>query len=317
MQHGGTMLAVCICTAGRPRELARLLAALTIADLRPHGAVTEIVVVDNRPGTPGAVRGLPATVAGVPVHMAAEPRAGIPFARNAAVTRALADGADLVAFIDDDDLPRPDWLVRLVERQVASGADLVFGASRSATTATPPAWARELRYFAGNRLDRISTWGVPAGASTCNVLIRRRVLDTLDGSGPFRAAFAGSGGEDTDLFARAVAAGFGFAVAEDSVVERHWDARRTGPGALARRALKYGATRQRLKATLRPTSPARQRRAALRRTLKSLVTCGAGLPRPRTLPQRAAAFLEELGGLMSALGRDGGYYLGSDAQHRR
>ena len=69
--------------------------------------------------------------------------------------------------------------------------------------------------------------GCPAWAGTYNMLASRRLLEQLAAAdGPFRPEFAHCGGEDTDLFIRATAAGFRHACATNSVVERGWQADR-------------------------------------------------------------------------------------------
>src|SRR5205823_435633 len=119
--RSGRRVAVCVCTADRPLPLWRLLTALETAE-RPAGCELLLVVVDNRPGS-GAADLVALARARLPFTVVIETEAapGTSFARNRAVAAALRHGADLVAFVDDDDVPRPDWLVRLIETRDASG----------------------------------------------------------------------------------------------------------------------------------------------------------------------------------------------------
>lgn len=303
-------VAVCICTADRPAGLSRLLAALAVAELSPDGVVTRIVIVDNRSGgsTAGIVAAAARRVTGLGWELVEEPQPGIPAARNRAVSTAIAAGAEWIAFLDDDDVPEPDWLDRLIRRQRESGADLVFGASRPSPATTLPAWARPLRYFGTSRLSEINAYGVPAPASTSNVLIGAHVVErvAMDGA-PFRAMFAGSGGEDTDLFIRAVAAGCRFATAPHSLVNRHWEEARLSFAGLFRRAMKHGATRQRLREAHRPDE-GRRRRRAVRHALEGLVACIAAVLRPRLWVGRSLDLAERIGELRTAWGIEPGYY---------
>lgn len=56
-----------------------------------------------------------------------EPRLGIPFARNAALNWALDNEADFLAFIDDDEVAKKDWMEKLYAAIEARGLDLVGG----------------------------------------------------------------------------------------------------------------------------------------------------------------------------------------------
>ena len=302
---------VCVCTADRPRGLARLLGALGRA--RPGGGATTLglVVVDNRPCAATA-----AVLAAHPlpepwtVHLLDEPTPGIPVARSRALAAALDGGADHIAFLDDDDAPEPDWLMRLLERQAATAADLVFGASRHAHEVDLPPWAQGLRYFAPSRLDEINSYGIPAAASTSNVLIGRKAARTLVEAGPaFRDQFKDAGGEDTDFFIRAVRLGFSFATAPASLVNRHPDADRLRFAGLVRRAMKFGATRYRLKELHRAEhGPAARRWRSARRVTEALAACGPALWRPADLPARLLDAAEEVGELRAAWGRGPVYY---------
>lgn len=182
-----------------------------------------MIVVDNRPGTGVAlVLDQVRTSLPVPAELVEEPVPGIPQARNRAVAAALARGADLLAFVDDDDLPEPDWLARLLEVQAASDADIVYGGARHPPDAPIPGWLRRLEHFRPHALDPSGTAGVPRGASTCNVLLSARLLRRLAAQGEvFRTRL--SSGEDLDLFQRASRMGCTSAVAAASRVVLGWE----------------------------------------------------------------------------------------------
>lgn len=61
------------------------------------------------------------------VLVAAEPRLGIPNARNCVLEMALAAGCDQLAFIDDDEVVERDWLVNLNETMQERNLGLVGG----------------------------------------------------------------------------------------------------------------------------------------------------------------------------------------------
>ncbi|MFI9504926.1 glycosyltransferase family 2 protein [Nocardia sp. NPDC052566] len=102
-------ISVIIPTRSRPDELRRCLSALAecVDELEPHLAATlhEVVIVDDASATPtvlGSAHGLPVTVLRNERPLGAGPSR----ARGA----AYASG-DVLAFLDDDAVPRGDWLI--------------------------------------------------------------------------------------------------------------------------------------------------------------------------------------------------------------
>lgn len=63
----------------------------------------------------------------LPVYLDIEPEIGLPPARNKVMDIAMAAGCEFLAFLDDDEQARPDWLVELIKVQQSTGADLVGG----------------------------------------------------------------------------------------------------------------------------------------------------------------------------------------------
>ncbi|WP_246852716.1 glycosyltransferase family 2 protein [Naasia sp. SYSU D00948] len=109
-------IVVAIPTFKRPERLAQLLplVGVHLAELCEQGLASAggIVVVDND-STGSARTVVEPAYSGMPTRYAVETKRGIPAVRN----RALVESADfrLLAFIDDDELPRPGWLSSLVE----------------------------------------------------------------------------------------------------------------------------------------------------------------------------------------------------------
>jgi glycosyltransferase involved in cell wall biosynthesis len=97
-------LSIAICTKDRAQRLARLLNFLQAITRASRFRSTEVLVVDNA-SIDDATRD---TAARFPdVRYAFEPRAGLDFARNAALQNA---NGELVAFLDDDVVVDRDWL---------------------------------------------------------------------------------------------------------------------------------------------------------------------------------------------------------------
>ena len=93
-----------ICTQHRPYELRQCLQALQRLTTRP----SEVLVVDNTAGDPATEEA--ACSAGA--RYVVEPVSGLSRARNTALA---ASTSEIVAFIDDDARPEPDWLEHILE----------------------------------------------------------------------------------------------------------------------------------------------------------------------------------------------------------
>lgn len=212
-------MALCVLTYRRPAGLARLLGAL--GDLRfPDGAPEiRLVVVDNDPEA--SARGvcddlgprLPFSI-----HYLVEKRRGIPQARNAALG-AVLEAAEFVAFLDDDEVPEPDWLAELLRVQRAHDADAVTGPCLSRFEKAPPRWIEEGGFF---ERPRRPTGRPLQFAFTGNVLVRANALSAMGELFDERLALTGS--EDSEFFQRFARAGHRIvwcdtAVIHDSVPE--------------------------------------------------------------------------------------------------
>jgi succinoglycan biosynthesis protein ExoM len=305
-------IAVCICTYLRPESLQRLLDVLSgmeFGTLDPHDVF--IVVVDNRPGGRAreicnqALKSLPVTL-----YFVEEPTPGISFARNRAISTALARSAEFIAFLDDDDLPRPDWLVHLVDRQRVSGADLVTGIWQLPDNLTIPGSLSTIKFLRPPEFDSLNRWGSPHGAATCNVLIGRAVVEHLARTGPvFRPEFALTGGGDTDFFIRARAAGFSVVVATDSVVFRTWDAARLTWLGVLRRAFRMGSTSMHLdRAHTSAIECECKYREARNDLVRTIILLPCSLLRPKKFVKRLSRIACSLGVLHAHSGRRYDYY---------
>lgn len=228
-------IAVAIPTYQRPERLAGLLAALParFAEL-DDGFEAEVFVIDNDPDRTAAdVAADPP--AGLRTTYAPEPTPGIAAARQHALD-ATGD-FDLLAFIDDDEVPHPNWLRALVDTWRRTGAAAVAGHVHTAfPTGTDP-WVLASGLFA--RPLRADGQSLPA-AGAGNLLLDLGQI--RDAGISFDTSLGLSGGEDT-LFTRAIVRAGGkvvacpLSVAEDSLEE----GRATRKFALAR-ARHHGQT---------------------------------------------------------------------------
>ncbi len=228
-------VAVCVATYRRPEGLLRLLHGLNALSL-PEGAALEIHVVDNDAAGSAAPACEEARAwLDAPLHLQVEKRRGIPQARNAGVL-AVRERADFVAFLDDDEVPDPQWLAELLRVQRAHDADVVTGPClpRFAGGA-PPAWIEEGGFFERPRYRTGARMGC---AFTHNALVRADVLRGLEYL--FDERLALGGGEDAELFRRLAASGHRIVWADEAIVFEHVPVARARAGWILRRALRIG-----------------------------------------------------------------------------
>lgn len=203
-------LTLAICTHNHLPALKETLAGLH--DLySPHGR-WELLIVDNASsdGTgPWLAQG-GWQRKDIDCRVVYESQLGVAHARN----RALNDAeGEYVVFLDDDETPEPDWLVRVEQVIDARQPAAIGGRIRAQLPETRPKWLRdellgflgELDYGpVGRVLDESST-----PIFTGNAAFHRQ---TVLGAGGFdcdlgRRGNIQSGGEDTELYRRLIKLG--------------------------------------------------------------------------------------------------------------
>jgi len=183
-------------TYRRPELLDALLRTLParIAECADLGIEIDVLVVDNDPE--GSAREV-ATGTDLPVRYVVEQTPGIAAARN----RILDECADrdLVAFIDDDEVPREAWLSALVSVWREYGADAVMGRVISVFDDDVDPWLLASGTF---RRPPRQTGTVLQVAAAGNLLLDLRAIRRLGLR--FDPSLGLGGGEDT-LFSRQLA----------------------------------------------------------------------------------------------------------------
>ena len=302
---------VCICTRNRPAMLRRLLDSLRNIDLGDLELEDlDVVVVDNQPS--GEARDVCELVSGslpFPVHFAEEPRRGIAFARNRAVGEALDRGADFIAFVDDDDVPQPDWLLELLNKQLETGADLVCGTWRWEFGASASELSRLAPMFQTRDINKKKR-GIPSWMATCNVLIGRGPIERVGCTQPvFAPEFGHLGSEDTDFFIRTRESGATIEIAEKSIVNRYYeDFRLTTPGML-RSAFRRGNAAVHLARKHDPPADLRRMKAnVVRKLSRNLGFLPISIFSKRRLARRLYRTSYGLGMLYGFSGRRFEYY---------
>jgi glycosyltransferase involved in cell wall biosynthesis len=134
------MLTVAVPTHNRAAMLRQTLEALTRLEV-PDGREWELIVVQND-CTDDTSAVLETFASRLPLRALSEPRAGVNFARNAAVDAARGD---YIIFTDDDTLPVAHWLSAYAAAFGAHPAVDVFGGPiQPRFTTPPPPWLEDV-----------------------------------------------------------------------------------------------------------------------------------------------------------------------------
>lgn len=205
-------IGVCVCTYKRPQLLAQLLDKL--GRQRTEGKFFfSLHVVDNdllKSGEGPVVEY--ARRSAVRVTYDNEPVQNIALARNRAVRAAKGN---LLAFLDDDELPVDDWLLQLYQALRRSGAAGVLGPVRPHFPPDAPAWLAKSglcerpSYASGTVLNYLQT-------RTGNALIDRRIIREEDV--PFPPERGRTGGEDIAFFRTMMDRGHAFIWCQEASV---------------------------------------------------------------------------------------------------
>lgn len=98
----------------------------------PPGYRTVFIIVENdaQKSLSGVIDNFRSNIGDYEVIYEAEPRLGIPFARNCVLDLALERGCELLAFVDDDEVVDENWLVVLLTELHRRELQLVGGPVR-------------------------------------------------------------------------------------------------------------------------------------------------------------------------------------------
>lgn len=192
-----TSISICIATYKRPAGLSRLLEGLNdlrFSEIEPPAI--EVVVADNDEA--GSARDVYETVN---PHFkwklvyGIEPQQGVTFARNRSLSLA-SPSSEFLVFIDDDEVPSPDWLEALLDCQATHQAEVVTGpVSPKFESEDVPGWIVKGGFFAPAEHETGKAMEV---AFTNNTLVKSELIRHLEK--PFDENLAFRGSEDVHLF---------------------------------------------------------------------------------------------------------------------
>jgi GT2 family glycosyltransferase len=107
--------------------------------------------------------------------------------------KAMQHQADLIAFIDDDEMPHNDWLINIYNGLIKYSVDIATGPVISTKEITPPIEHEDEHKY--------KTGDAPRYVSTNNVIFKKRLVAELGLT--FDPYYNFIGGEDFDYFVRA------------------------------------------------------------------------------------------------------------------
>jgi glycosyltransferase involved in cell wall biosynthesis len=190
-------LTIGIPTYLRPESLAKLLESLAAQE---HVADLSIHVVDNDPNG-SAAELVDRYRARLPITYSVEPRPGVVHVRNTLID-AAADAVALI-FVDDDEVVCDGWLSAMVDMHTSHPDDVITGPVLYRFTEQRPSHPVIDMVFDRPGHDDGAELVVTGTGNTLLPLSALRHIELP----AFDAAFAESGGEDTDLFRRLTRSG--------------------------------------------------------------------------------------------------------------
>lgn len=208
-------VSIVIPTLNRQKSLQRALTSIR-AQTGLDGATIEIIVVDNSRDASAREAVAAFGADGWPLHYLSEPAPGVATARNAGVRAAQGRW---IAFLDDDEEARPDWIGEMLCTARATGAQAVFGPVEARADESgeiggfAPYFSRAIERPDGDDITELSAY-----LGTNNSMFDRALC--LSDDAPFEESLNEIGGEDSLLLERLTMKGFTFAwAARAGVVE--------------------------------------------------------------------------------------------------
>lgn len=227
VEHRPLRIVVSALTRQRPGMLSALIESWGEMAL-PDACEVRCLVVENDEiaHSETVVKEATPLKNGIPLDYVLETEPGIPFGRNRAAKEAIANGADLLAFVDDDEVVASDWLVEIIQAYRSSQAALIGGPLRVKKTDRHLSWLDGLmdrcitqRYLRKEtraaRLADLS--GTPGVTIVTNNWLGETQLFSKHGIW-FDESMRFTGGTDSKLSAEVKAAGLPTAWAKDAAV---------------------------------------------------------------------------------------------------
>ncbi len=308
-----------ICTMNRPEGLQRALEGIARQRLSMlKNCEIEVVVIDNSADGNAEPRILSMqSDYRFALGYRHVPERGLAVARNAAIAAALDQGATHLAFVDDDEIPIPDWLEEIMHAVATPGAAAAVGPVLPLFAAPPPPWLPTDAFVTRAICDGDR---VRAGY-TGNCVIACAPL--AEAGLRFDTRLNASGGEDTAFFRDLQGAGHRIAWAERAEVWEMVPAQRMRARWLLQRWYRTGLVEARLAIFAAPSALTLARnlgKGAVRLLGGAAAIAGAALvpkrPRREALLASCYTFCRGAGYVAGAVGMTRNEYAGHDGGRR-
>ncbi|MEQ9231300.1 MAG: glycosyltransferase [Cyclobacteriaceae bacterium] len=190
------IVAIGIITRGRNTLLKGCLESIARLTI-PNGKVqVHFILVDNNP-TDDARAGFEQVDFPFDSTYVHEPQRGIVVARNRVLAESKKINADVLGFIDDDELAAPGWLLEGI-RMMNDAYEISTGPCRFEFEETVPNWISKTEIF---RFKTYPDGPLDKASSTRNVFVKMDFI--LQNELKFSQAFNDTGGSDTLFFKQA------------------------------------------------------------------------------------------------------------------
>lgn len=237
-----TNAVVGICTFRRPAGLRALLSGLATQTFSqiPFPNLS-IIVVDNDcdPAISKLLDGLGPEL-GLKLRYVAEKQRGISQARNAVLANVPED-TDLLFLLDDDVVPRPNWMEELLVGVRRTGAEAVCGPMLAGQGLGYPAWVYDGRFFTYPRRKTLPDYVDVAFGVMSNCALNAPFLRRFGIRFDDRLGLVGS--EDKAFFDAILSRGGRLSYTSHAIVDHNVDSSRATLGYLLRREFRVGCGR--------------------------------------------------------------------------
>jgi len=233
-------ICVCICTYKRQELLEKLLSSLERQESENLFNYSVVVVDNDKFESARLTVQSHAQQSKIAVTYVVEPEQNIALARNKAVENA---NGDFIAFIDDDEFPKQDWLLKLYKASYQFHADGVLGPVKPYFEMAPPSWVIRGKLCERESFRSGEVIRKPKYTRTGNVLLDRKLFEDKDSL--FNPLLGKSGGEDIDFFRRMMQEGKVFVWCNEAVVNEIVPAERLHRSYFVKRALLQGVVSSR------------------------------------------------------------------------
>jgi glycosyltransferase involved in cell wall biosynthesis len=213
MNSANELISVCICTFKRPNLLKTLLNELS-NQTTDNQFKFEVVIVDNDPSKSGEpiFREFKSNST-LDVFYDFEPERSISLARNRSIKNAKGD---YIAFIDDDEFPKNDWLLQMLKCLKHNDVDGVLGPVNPYIDENVPKWLEKSGLIHRRRFETGYILKNSSHTRTGNVLLKSALVKNEET--PFDPKYGKIGGGDVDFFHRMMKRNKVFIWCDDAIV---------------------------------------------------------------------------------------------------